>query len=144
MQSIFHITQDQYIFVYDAVRELLLLGDTTIKAGKMRRAIRQLSSRSDGKNIGYQQQFDVSVLTYFNFDEIMCWLLRAIVDHKWMVSIITVWGVRWTGLPHSQKNDGDHLIKDNQRVTKEQSNKWGRRKGGCRWVSWLRGSVLVA
>ena len=74
MQSIFHITQDQYIFVYDAVRELLLLGDTTIKAGKMRRVIRQLSSRSDGRSISYQQQFAVSVLTYFNFEHILpCW-----------------------------------------------------------------------
>ena len=74
MQSIFHIAQDQYIFVYDAVRELLLLGDTTIKAGKMRRVIRQLSSRSDGRSISYQQQFAVSVLTYINFEHILaCW-----------------------------------------------------------------------
>ena len=32
-------------------------------------------------------------------DEIMCWLLRAIVDHERMVSIITAWGVRWTDCP---------------------------------------------
>ena len=30
-----------------------------------------------------------------------------------MVSIITAWGVRWTGLPHSLNTNGDHLIKDN-------------------------------
>ena len=31
-----------------------------------------------------------------------------------MVSIITAWGVRWTGLPHSPKTNSDHLMKDNQ------------------------------
>ena len=30
-----------------------------------------------------------------------------------MVSVITAWGVRWTGLPHSPKTDSDRLIKDN-------------------------------
>ena len=54
------ITQGQYIFVYDAVRELLLLGDTTIKASEMRRVIAQLKSKSGGKGTGYQQQFAVS------------------------------------------------------------------------------------
>ena len=67
MLAILHITQDQYIFVYDAVRELLLLGDTVIKAGKMRRVITQLRARSGGRSISYQQQFAVSILTYFNF-----------------------------------------------------------------------------
>ena len=52
--------QEQYIFVHDAVRELLLLGDTTIKAGKMRRVITQLSRMGDDRHCGYQQQFAVS------------------------------------------------------------------------------------
>ena len=43
----------------------------------------------------------------------MCWLLRAIVDHERLVSVITARGVRWTGLPHSPKTNGDYLIKDN-------------------------------
>ena len=30
-----------------------------------------------------------------------------------MVNVITARGVRWTGLPHSLKTNGDHLIKDN-------------------------------
>ena len=42
-----------------------------------------------------------SWLDYLTIDEIMCWLLRAIVDHERMVSVITAWGVWWTGLPHS-------------------------------------------
>ena len=46
------------------------------------------------------------------FDEIMCWLLCAIVDHERIVSIITALGVRWTGLPHSPKTNGDHLVND--------------------------------
>ena len=60
IQLAFPITQGQYIFVYDAVRELLLLGDTTIKASEMRRVIAQLKSKSGGKGTGYQQQFAVS------------------------------------------------------------------------------------
>ena len=51
--------QEQYIFVYDAVRELLLLGDTTIKASDVRRVLSQLKNKSGGKN-GYQKQFAVS------------------------------------------------------------------------------------
>ena len=31
-----------------------------------------------------------------------------------MVSVITAWGVGWTGLPHSPKTDSDRLMKDNQ------------------------------
>ena len=58
--KVFCDTQEQYIFVHDAVRELLLLGDTTIKAGKMRRVITQLSRMGDDRNSGYQQQFAVS------------------------------------------------------------------------------------
>ena len=47
------------MFVYDAVRELLLLGDTSIKANDLKSAISQLKSTSDGRS-SYQQQFDVS------------------------------------------------------------------------------------
>ena len=47
------------MLVYDAVRELLLLGDTSIKASDLKSVISQLKSKSDGKN-NYQQQFDVS------------------------------------------------------------------------------------
>ena len=60
MQLASLITQGQYIFVYDAVRELLLLGDTTIKASELRRVIAQLKSKTAGRGTGYQQQFAVS------------------------------------------------------------------------------------
>ena len=51
--------------------------------------------------------------SWVTIDEIMCWLLRAIVDHEMMVSVIRAWGIWWTGLPHSPKTNGNHLIKDN-------------------------------
>ena len=51
--------QEQYIFVYDAVRELLLLGDTTIKANDLKNAVSQLK-RNGGGRASYQQQFAVS------------------------------------------------------------------------------------
>ena len=51
------------MFVYDAVRELLLLGDTVIKATELRKIISKLESVGGGS---YQQQFDVS-------DSIPCW-----------------------------------------------------------------------
>ena len=47
------------MFVHDAVRELLLLGDTTIKASDLRNIISQLKGKGGGSN-SYQQQFDVS------------------------------------------------------------------------------------
>ena len=45
------------MFVYDAVHELLLLGDTVIKATELRKIISKLESLGGGN---YQQQFDVS------------------------------------------------------------------------------------
>ena len=51
--------QEQYTFVYDAVRELLLLGDTTIKANDLKNAVSQLK-RNEGGRASYQQQFAVS------------------------------------------------------------------------------------
>ena len=35
------------------------------------------------------------------------------IDHERMVSVITAWGVQWTGLRDSPKTNGDHLIEDN-------------------------------
>ena len=51
--------QEQYIFVYDAVRELLLLGETTIKANDLKNAVSQLK-RNGGGRASYQEQFAVS------------------------------------------------------------------------------------
>ena len=51
--------QEQYIFVYNAVRELLLLGDTAIKANDLKNAVSQLKHNGGGR-ASYQQQFAVS------------------------------------------------------------------------------------
>ena len=48
--------------MYDAVRELLMLGDTTIKASELRKAISQLKVSS---GTGYQQQFAVSGICWY-------------------------------------------------------------------------------
>ena len=53
------LPQEQYIFVYDAVRELLLLGDTTIKENDLKNAVSQ-HKRNEGGRASYQQQFAVS------------------------------------------------------------------------------------
>ena len=51
--------QEQYTFAYNAVRELLLLGDTAIKEHDLESALSQLKCNA-GERTGYQQQFDVS------------------------------------------------------------------------------------
>ena len=43
-----------------------------------------------------------------------------------MVSVITAWGVRWTGLPHSPKTDSDRLMKDLRPLKRQRE----RKKGG--------------
>ena len=45
-----------------------------------------------------------------------CSCIMYIIHHQsqWKVSVITAWGVRWTGLPHSTKTNCDHLMKDIQ------------------------------
>ena len=53
--------QEQYMFAYKAVRELLLLGDTAIKEHGLQNALSQLKCNAGGRT-GYQQQFDVSSL----------------------------------------------------------------------------------
>ena len=50
-----------------------------------------------------------------------------------IVSVITAWGVRWTGLPHGSKTDSDCLIKTIGAVTVRRPLKWQRerKKGGA-------------
>ena len=53
-----------------------------------------------------------------------------------MVNVITAQGVQWTGLPHSPKTNGDHLIKDNRghycpktfEMAKGKKERWSRRE----------------
>ena len=47
--------------------------------------------------------------------------------------MITAWGVRWTGLPHSPKTNGDNLIKDNlgRYCLKTFETTMGKKKGSA-------------
>ena len=61
-QMAYHLfPQEQYMFVYNAVRELLLLGDTAIKTHDLKNAASQLK-RNGGGRASYQQQFAVSIV----------------------------------------------------------------------------------
>ena len=81
-------------------------------------------------------------------DEIMCWLQHAIVDNERMMSVITAQGVQWTGLPHSPKTNGDHLIKDNlgHYCPKTFEMAKGKKERWRRWESnpglWLKPPVF--
>ena len=50
------------MFLHDAVREMLLLGDTTIKASDLRKVLSQLKCKVAGSS-RYHQQFAVSEKT---------------------------------------------------------------------------------
>ena len=49
--------------MYNAVRELLLLGDTAIKTIDLKKAVSQLKCNGGGR-ASYQQQFAVSIVIY--------------------------------------------------------------------------------
>ena len=65
-----------------------------------------------GKHFAQLKYIHTYIRTYIHRMRLW-WLVRAVVDHERMASVITARGVRWTGLPHSPKTNGDHLIKDN-------------------------------
>ena len=53
-------TQDQYIFIHDAILESVVCGDTQIEASSLRVAMRKLKERSPQGGSGFLQQFSVS------------------------------------------------------------------------------------
>ena len=55
-----HTTQNQYIFVHDAILESVTCGDTQIETFSLRVAMRKLRERSLQGETGFQQQFSVS------------------------------------------------------------------------------------
>ena len=56
-----HIPQSQYVFIHDALDELITCGDTEIAAVNLFIAMNQLRSISMGKSLsGYEEQFEVS------------------------------------------------------------------------------------
>ncbi|XP_064386173.1 uncharacterized protein LOC135334783 [Halichondria panicea] len=53
-------TQDQYVFIHDAILESVTCGDTQISAGDLRRQILNMSSVAPGKTVsGFQYQFQI-------------------------------------------------------------------------------------
>ena len=82
-------------------------------------------------------------LLWVTVDKIMCWLLHTIVDHEGMVSRITAWGVQWTGLPHSPKTIGDHLIKNNLGCYCSKTIETAKGKKERWWLSSIRRSPSV-
>ncbi|XP_064386166.1 uncharacterized protein LOC135334779 [Halichondria panicea] len=53
-------TQDQYVFIHDAILESVTCGDTQISAGDLRRQIQKMSLVSPGKTISdFQYQFQI-------------------------------------------------------------------------------------
>ena len=53
--------QNQYVFIHDALNELVNCGDTEINPINMRIVIGKLSRTVEGQNIsGFQKQFEVS------------------------------------------------------------------------------------
>ncbi len=53
--------QRQYVFIHDALSELVTCGQTEIAAGDLRIATNKLSKMVNGREVtGYQRQFEVS------------------------------------------------------------------------------------
>ena len=53
--------QSQYVFIHDALRELVICGDTEITAANIRIIINQLNRPIEDGNTGFQKQFQVLV-----------------------------------------------------------------------------------
>ena len=52
--------QGQYVFIHDALNELIMCGETEIAATNLRTAINHLSTQTEGKEItGFEHQFQV-------------------------------------------------------------------------------------
>ena len=53
-------TQDQYVFIHDAILESMTCGDTQIEAGNLRRKLRKLQTRDESGRTELDLQFAVS------------------------------------------------------------------------------------
>ena len=61
MFSLIHLLQAQYIFIHDALEELITCGKTQISVGDLRIAMNRLSNIIPNTNItGFQEQFQAS------------------------------------------------------------------------------------
>ncbi|XP_064386417.1 receptor-type tyrosine-protein phosphatase alpha-like isoform X4 [Halichondria panicea] len=66
-------TQDQYVFIHDAILESVTCGDTQICAGDLRRQIQKMSSVAPGKTTSeFQYQFQILEQVSPNPNEVNC------------------------------------------------------------------------
>ncbi|XP_064386419.1 uncharacterized protein LOC135334961 isoform X2 [Halichondria panicea] len=66
-------TQDQYVFIHDAILESVTCGDTQISAADLRRQIQKMSSVAPGKAItDFQYQFQILEQVSPNPNEVNC------------------------------------------------------------------------
>ncbi|XP_064386119.1 sushi, von Willebrand factor type A, EGF and pentraxin domain-containing protein 1-like isoform X4 [Halichondria panicea] len=66
-------TQDQYVFIHDAILESVTCGDTQISAGDLRRQIQKMSSVAPGKTVSdFQYQFQILEQVSPNPNEVNC------------------------------------------------------------------------
>ena len=56
-------TQDQYIFIHDAILESVMCGDTQTNASEFRAALHTLKSRTQSRGTGFEHQFGVSCVS---------------------------------------------------------------------------------
>ena len=56
-------TQDQYIFIHDAILESVMCGDTQINASEFKAALHTLKSRTQSGETGFEHQFGVSCVS---------------------------------------------------------------------------------
>ena len=78
-------TQAQYMFIHDALKELIVCGETEIMAPNLRIVARRLGRAKDGVS-GFQQQFEVQLLILAVIDQIyfiFTWLLLNHADTGW-------------------------------------------------------------
>jgi len=54
-------TQDEYIFIHDAILESVMCGDTQINASEFGAALLTLKSRTQSGETGFEHQFKVSI-----------------------------------------------------------------------------------
>ena len=58
--SFISFSQDQYVFIHDAILESMTCGDTQIEAGNLRRKLKKLQTRDESGRTELNLQFSVS------------------------------------------------------------------------------------
>ena len=57
----YHVLQSQYVFIHDAIDELITCGESEIAAANIRITINRLTAFGVGGMTGFQQQFQVLI-----------------------------------------------------------------------------------